>query len=106
MANQVNITIKKVKDFKPDEKRDWKRDYLSRKMARKTAHNDRVRANLTNLRRSLRKAVETKDSAKASETLKTMYSALDRAAKVGVIHKRAADRRKSRYSAQVKAIAA
>jgi small subunit ribosomal protein S20 len=50
--------------------------------------------------------VETKDSAKASETLKTMYSALDRAAKVGVIHKRAADRRKSRYSAQVKAIAA
>ena len=48
-------------------------------MARKTAHNDRVRENLTNLRRSLRKAVETKDSAKASETLKTMYSALDRA---------------------------
>ena len=106
MANQVKITIKKVKELKPDEKREWKRDYLSRKIARKTAHNDRVRENLTNLRRSLRKAVETKDSAKASATLKTLYSALDRAAKVGVIHKRAADRRKSRYSAQVKAIAA
>ena len=56
MANQVKITIKKVKELKPDEKREWKRDYLSRKMARKTAHNDRVRENLTNLRRSLRKA--------------------------------------------------
>ena len=33
MANQVKITIKKVKDLKPEEKRDWKRDYLSRKMA-------------------------------------------------------------------------
>ena len=106
MANQVKITIKKVKELKPDEKREWKRDYLSRKMARKTAHNDRVRENLTNLRRSLRKAVETKDTAKAGETLKAMYSALDRAAKVGVIHKRAAGRRKSRYTAQVKAIAA
>ena len=31
MANQVKITIKKVKDLKPEEKRDWKRDYLSRK---------------------------------------------------------------------------
>ena len=36
---------------------------------------------IDNLRRSLRKAVETKDSAKASETLKTMYSALDHAAR-------------------------
>lgn len=106
MANQVKITIKKVKDLKPDEKRDWKRKYLSRKTARKTAHNDRVRENLTNLRRTLRKAVETKDSAEAGKTLKAMYSALDRAAKVGVIHKRAAARRKSRYSASVKAIAA
>ena len=59
MANQVKITIKKVKELKPEEKREWKRDYLSRKTARKTAHNDRVRENLANLRRSLRKAVET-----------------------------------------------
>ena len=85
---------------------EWRRRYLSRKTARKTEHNDRVRERLTNLRRNLRKATEAKDAAKATATLKEMYSALDRAAKVGVIHKRAASRRKSRYSKSVKAIVA
>ena len=74
-------------------------------MARKTAHNDRVRENLTNLRRSLRKAVETKDSAKASETLKTMYSA--QIAPPRWCDPQACGRpTRDRYSAQVKAIAA
>ena len=106
MANKVKITINKVSELKPEEKREWKRDYLKRKQERKTEHNERVRERLTNLRRTLRRATEAKDSAKATVTLKEMYSALDKAAKVGVIHKRAAARRKSRYSAQVKAIAA
>ena len=106
MANKVKITVKKVSELKPDEKREWKRDYLKRKLERKTEHNDRVRDRLANLRRTLRKATEAKDNTKASEALKEMYSALDKAAKVGVIHKSTAARRKSRYSAQVKAIAA
>ena len=106
MANKVKITVKKVSELKPDEKREWRRDYLKRKQERKTEHNDRVRDRLANLRRTLRKATEAKDSTKATAALKEMYSALDRAAKVGIIHKRAASRRKSRYSKSVKAIAA
>ena len=61
-------------------------------------HNRAVREKVSNLRRSLRKATEARDEAKASETLQKMYSALDKAAKVGVIHKRTAARRKSRLS--------
>ena len=106
MANKVKITVKKVSELKPDEKREWRRNYLKRKQKRKTEHNDHVRERLANLRRTLRKTTEDKDSTKATVTLKEMYSALDRAAKVGVIHKRAASRRKSRYSKSVKAIAA
>ena len=106
MANQVKINIKKVDDLKPEEKLEWRRNYLSRKTARKTAHNDQIRQRLTNLRRTLKKATEAKDTAKATQTLKELQSALDKATKVGVIHKRAAARRKSRYSASVKAIAA
>ena len=106
MANKVKITVKKVSELKPDEKREWKRDYLKRKLERKTEHNNRVRERLTNLRRTLRRATEAKDTAKATQTLKELHSALDRAAKTGVIHKRAAARRKSRCSASVKAIAA
>ena len=106
MANQVKINIKKIGDLKPEEKLEWRRNYLSRKTARKTVHNERVRERLTNLRRTLRRATEAKDTAKATQTLKELHSALDKAAKVGVIHKRTAARRKSRYSASVKAIAA
>ena len=106
MPNQVKINIKKVADLKPEEKLEWRRNYLSRKTVRKTMHNDRVRERLTNLRRTLRKATENKDATAATQLLKELYSALDKAAKVGVIHKRAAARRKSRYSASVKAIAA
>ena len=106
MANKVKINIKKVSDLKPEEKLEWRRNYLSRKTARKTAHNERARDRLTNLRRTLRKATEAKATAKATQPLKELHSALDKAAKVGVLHTRAAARRKSRYSASVKAIAA
>ncbi len=106
MANKVKINIKKVAELKPEERVEWRRNYLTRKTARKTAHNERARDRITNLRRTLRKATEAKDTAKATQTLKELHSALDKAAKVGIIHKRAAARRKSRYSASVKAIAA
>ena len=98
MANQVKIKINKVKDRGPEERLAWRRKYLKRKTARKAEHNRAVREKVSNLRRTLRKATEARDEAKASETLQKMSSALDKAAKVGVIHKRTAARRKSRLS--------
>ena len=79
----------------------WRRKYLKRKGERKASHNRAVREKVSNLRRTLRKATEAKDEAKAAETLKKMYSALDKAAKVGVLHKRTAARRKSRLAKTV-----
>ena len=98
MANQVKIKINKIKDRGPEERLDWRRKYLKRKTERKTEHNRAVREKVANLRRTLRKATEAGDEAKASEVLQKMYSALDKAAKVGVIHKHTAARRKSRLS--------
>ena len=98
MANQVKIKINKVKDRGPEERLAWRRKYLKRKAGRKAEHNRAVREKVSNLRRTLRKATEARDEAKASETLQKMSSALDKAAKVGVIHKRTAARRKSRLS--------
>ena len=104
MANQVKINIKKVKDREPGERLAWRRKYLKRKTERKTEHNRAVREKVTNLRRTLRKAIEAKDEAKAAETLKQLQSALDKATKVGVLHKRAASRKKSRLSKHVAAL--
>ena len=98
MANKVKINIKKVKDREPGERLAWRRKYLKRKTERKTEHNRAVREKVSNLRRTLRRATEADDKAKASEVLQKMYSALDKAAKVGVIHKHTAARRKSRLS--------
>ena len=106
MANQVKIRINKVKDRSPEERLAWRRKYLKRKGERKTEHNRVVREKVANLRRTLRKATEAGDEAKASETLRKMCSALDKAAKVGVIHKRTAARRKSRLSKKVAALKA
>jgi len=106
MANQVKITINKVKDRKPEERLAWRRDYLSRKTARKTEHNVRVRENISNLRRTLRQVTAEGDQSKATETLQKLQSALDKAAKVGVLHKRTVARRKSRLSKSVAAMKA
>ena len=106
MANQVKIKINKIKDRGPEERLDWRRKYLKRKTERKTEHNRAVCEKVANLRRTLRKDTEAGDEAKASETLRKMCSALDKAAKVGVIHKRTAARRKSRLSKKVAALKA
>jgi|TARA_B100000959_G_scaffold75348_2_gene80037 small subunit ribosomal protein S20 len=106
MANQVKIKINKVKDRSPEERLAWRRKYLKRKGERKAEHNRSVREKVSNLRRTLRKATEAKDEAKANEILQKMHSALDKAAKVGVIHKRTAARRKSRLSKSVAALKA
>ena len=105
MTNKVKITIKKkVKDMGQDEKLTWRRKYLSRKAGRKSERNTRIRENITNLRRTLHKSIEQNDEAKAAETMKLLQSALDKAIKTGVIHKRAAARKKSRFTKKVAAL--
>ncbi len=105
MSNPVKITIKKkAKEMRQPEKLEWRRKSLSRKTARKTEHNLRVKENITNLRRTLRKATSEGDQAKATETMQQLQSALDKAAKVGVLHKRTAARRKSRLTKSVVAL--
>ena len=101
MANKVKINIKKVKNREPGERLAWRRKYLKRKTERKTEHNRAVREKITNLRRTLRKAIDAKDETKAAETLKQLQSAMDKATKVGVLHKRTASRKKSRLSKHV-----
>lgn len=108
MANPVKIKINKVADLSPEDRKEWRRNYLTRKTARKTARNQRVRQHISNLRRTLLAETGSSDAAekaKAPETLKRIYSALDKAAKVGVIPKSTAARRKSRFNALVKASA-
>lgn len=104
MANKVKINIKKVKDREPGERLAWRRKYLKRKTERKTEHNRAVREKITNLRRNFRKAIDAKDEAKAAETMKQLQSAMDKATKVGVLHKRTASRKKSRLSKHVAAL--
>jgi len=106
MANKVKINIKKVKDREPGERLAWRRKYLKRKTERKTEHNRAVREKVSNLRRTLRQATEAKDEAKAAETMRKLQSALDKAVKVGVLHKRTAARRKSRLTKTVAALKA
>ena len=107
MANKVKITVKKkVKDMGQDEKSTWRRKYLSRKTERKTERNNRVRQHLSNLRRTLRQSIEENDETKATDTMKQLQSALDKAAKTGVLHKRTAARRKSRLTKKIVAMKA
>ena len=54
--------------------------------------------------KNILKAVGEKDKAKAEELIPTVYKALDKAAKRGIIKKNTAARRKSRLSAKVAGI--
>lgn len=103
MPNQVKITINKVKDRQPEERKTWRRKYLKRKNEAKHAHNRVAKDKVLSLKRSLRKilAAETLDTAGANKALSALHSALDKAAKNGALHKRTAARRKSRLSKEV-----
>lgn len=55
----------------------------------------------TDLRKTIKKfqtSVTAKDKKEAETLLKTLYKKFDKAAKVNVLHKNTAARRKSRYS--------
>ncbi len=73
---------------------------------RRTAVNQMRTTKLRNRIRAMRRLLEGKDEAACTAALPATYSAIDKAAKQGVIKKNTASRYKSRLTARVKALAA
>lgn len=81
----------------------------ARKRARQTVarnkHNSSLRSLLSTSIKSVRKAIEAGDQAKANEVFSRATSVIDRVADKKIIHKNKAARHKSRLAAAIKALA-
>jgi small subunit ribosomal protein S20 len=77
-----------------------------RETERRTEFNRARKSRLRHAIRSLRRIMDTKNAADATQALPATFSAIDKAAKQGVIKKNTASRYKSRLTARVKALAA
>jgi small subunit ribosomal protein S20 len=69
------------------------------------ARNRRRKVTIKAVEKQFLACVEAKDLAGAKEALKTCFSTLDKAAKVGCIHPNKADRKKSRLASRVQTLA-
>ena len=67
-----------------------------RSSARQHLHNQRIKSRLKTLEGSLDEALQSGNKEQAAKALQQAVSALDKAAKAGVIHRATADRKKSR----------
>mgnify|MGYP000944904380 CR=1 FL=1 len=72
-----------------------------RQSARRHAHNQGIKHSLKTLERNYLEAVEGGKKEEAAKLYKTVTSAFDKAAKVGVIHSAKASRKKSRLAAHL-----
>jgi small subunit ribosomal protein S20 len=70
----------------------------ARNSARKNLHNRIVKSRLRTLERTYLELLSAGKKDDAAKQLRTLSSAFDKAAKVGVVHRAAADRKKSRYA--------
>jgi small subunit ribosomal protein S20 len=75
----------------------------SRNSARKHQRNHSVKAELKSLEKRYLSLISAGDREKAGQSLRSISSALDKAAKVGVIHRAKADRKKSRLALRLPA---
>jgi small subunit ribosomal protein S20 len=75
-----------------------------RNSARKHLHNQTLRSRLKTLEKKLLAATAGGKKDEATAAHRTLSSALDKAAKTGVIHDNAAARKKSRLSAKINAL--
>jgi len=78
----------------------------ARASLRRQAHNKTIKSRLHTLERKLLTLVDAKKGAEASAAYRLLTSALDKAAKVQVIHRNTASRKKSRLAARMKTLAA
>jgi small subunit ribosomal protein S20 len=69
-----------------------------RNSERKRLHNRSVTSRLKSLERKFNDALTAKNKDEANQALTVVTSALDKAVKSGVIHRRTADRKKSRLA--------
>ena len=76
----------------------------NRQSEKKRIFNIRRKNVMSDVVKSVNKAVVANDAAKAKELLPKAYQAIDKAAKRGVIKDNTAARKKSRLTARVKAI--
>ncbi len=76
-----------------------------RQTKKRTERNKRIKHELKTLKKKLMKMIESGDKEKASEMFRVVVSKLDMAAKKKVIHKRNADRNKSKLAKKVNVLA-
>jgi small subunit ribosomal protein S20 len=67
-----------------------------RKSKKRAAYNRAIKARINKVRKRLLNAIQNGDVESARNVLKEYYSAVDKAQKKGVLHKNAADRKKTR----------
>jgi len=78
----------------------------ARASVRKQSHNKSIKSRLHTLENKLLSLVDAKKPVEAAEAYRALSSALDKAAKVQVIHRNTASRKKSRLAARLKSVAA
>jgi small subunit ribosomal protein S20 len=76
----------------------------ARASLRRQAHNKTVKSRLHTLEKKLLSLVDAKQGAEATAAYRLLTSALDKAAKVQVIHPNLASRKKSRLAARLKTL--
>ena len=69
-------------------------------------HNVQIRSSIRTIARRVESAVAAKDAKTAQTLLAEAFSAWDKAAKTGVVHSRAASRKKARLSQRVQSLSA
>lgn len=74
-----------------------------RRNSRRHDHNTGIKSRLKSLEKSYAKLVSTGKKDEAAKALRTVTSALDKAAKKGVIHSSTASRKKSRLTVRLAA---
>jgi small subunit ribosomal protein S20 len=67
-------------------------------------HNLQIRSSIRTIARKVESAVASKDAKAAKSLLSEAFAAWDKAAKTGIVHWRAASRKKSRLASRVDAL--
>lgn len=75
-----------------------------RNSARKQAHNRSIKSRIRTLERKYATLLASGNKDEAAQTLRLVSSAFDKAAKTGVVHKCAANRKKSRMTLRLAAV--
>lgn len=77
----------------------------ARSSARRAQHNHSVTSRIKTLEKAYLKALADKQREAAGQALRVVSSALDKAAKTGVLHSATASRKKSRLATKLAALA-